>query len=507
MSTTSENNKRIAKNTLFLYLRMLLVMGVTLYTSRIILNTLGVEDYGIYNVVGGLASSFVFFSSSLSNATQRFLNVELGKNNLENVRKIFNLSLLIYCTIAFLVIITAEIIGIWLIQNKLVIPDGRIDAAFWCFHVVIASLAITLIGTVFDSVLIARENMKIYAYMGIFDAVGKLAIVFMLDFFTFDKLKLYSILLFAISVTSKLIPAIICFRKYPECKLKYHWDKNLFLNMFKFVGWNGFGTAVWAINEQGTNIILNMFFGPVVNAARGIAAHVNAAINNFSSNFYVAVRPQIIKSYASGDYEYFTRLIYNSSRYSFFLLLVLCLPVMLRTEYILSWWLGIVPEYTTEFIRWILLFSLVNVLTNPFWSAIQAIGKLQRYVILGSTVYLMAFPISYIFLKFGYNPVTVFKILVCIRSIYLFVVIKITNRYISIPLIQYLKEVILPVTIIFISAGTIMYYINSLFPQNFICLILVTIICIFTTTLIIVLIGINQNERQLLISKIRSFIK
>lgn len=507
MSLNTANNKRIAKNTLFLYLRMLLVMGVSLYTSRIILNVLGIEDYGIYNVVGGLASSFVFFSSSLSNATQRFLNFELGKNNIENVKKIFNLSLLIYGIIALIVVIIAEIVGIWLIQNKLVIPEGRLDAAFWCFHVVIISLAITLIGTVFDSILIARENMKLYAYMGVYDAFGKLGIIFMLDFFDFDKLKLYSVLLFLISATAKLIPAIICFKKYPECKIKYHWDKELFINMFKFVGWNGFGTAVWAINEQGTNIILNMFFGPVVNAARAIAAHVNATINNFSSNFFVAVRPQIVKSYASGNYDYFIQLVFNSSRYSFFLLLVICLPVMLRTEYILNWWLGLVPEYTDDFIKWILLFSLVNVLTNPFWSAIQAIGKLQRYVMIGSTVYLMAFPISYIFLSFNYPPVIVFKVLVCIRMIYLFVVIRITNKYIPIPFNKYLKSVILPISIIFILAGTIMFFINSLFPQNFISLIAFSTISVVITTFIIILLGIDKSERQILFSKIRSFIK
>lgn len=506
MSETSSNNQRIAKNTLFLYLRMLLVLGVSLYTSRVVLKTLGIEDFGIYNVIGGLATSFVFFSSSLSNATQRFLNFELGKRNIEKVQEIFNLNLLIYSIIAILVVIIAELVGIWLIANKLTIPTDRIDAAYWIFHVVIISLAITLIGTVFDSVLIARENMKIYAYMGIYDALGRLAIVFMLNWFSYDKLKLYALLLFFISLTAKCIPAILCIKKYPECKIKFYWNKELFINMFKFVGWNGFGTAVWAINEQGMNILLNIFFGPTVNAARGIASQVNSTINNFKNNFFVAVRPQIVKSYASGNYDYFIKLILCSSKYSFFLMWILCLPIILRVDYILQWWLGNVPSYTEAFIQWILVYSLVNVLTIPFWNAIQAIGKLQRYIMIGSSIYLMAFPISYFFLRLGYNPVITFQVLVIVRLLYLFVSILIIKQYIKLSMIDYLKTVIIPITLVCITSAPVMIGINTLFEHDFISLIIISSICIFITFVFIFHIGLNKVEKEFVINKIKEFI-
>lgn len=259
---------------------MLLIMAVTLYTSRVILRVLGVTDFGIYNVVGGLASSFVFFSSSLSNATQRFLNYELGKNNIVQVQNIFNLSILVYAVIAIVIVLISEPIGIWLIENKLSIPTERMEAAYWIFHIMILGLVVTLIGTVFDSVLIARENMKVYSYIGIFEAVGKLLIVFLLEYLPFDKLKLYAVLLFAITFIAKTIMLLYCISHYQECRLRFYWNKSLFSNLFSFVGWNAVGTAVWSINEQGINILLNIFFGPIVNAARAISVQVKAAVNN-----------------------------------------------------------------------------------------------------------------------------------------------------------------------------------------------------------------------------------
>lgn len=502
MTNTTANNKRIAKNTIFLYIRMLLIMGVTLYTSRVVLEVLGVTDFGIYNVVGGLASSFVFFSTSLSNATQRFLNIELGKNNLIQVRNIFNLSLLVYVVIALGVVLISEPIGSWFIEYKLSIPSDRMEAVYWVFHIMILSLVITLVGTVFDSILIARENMKIYSYVGIFEAVGKLLIVYLLAYLPFDKLKLYSLLLFSITFIAKAAPAVYCIRHYQECQFRYFWDKSLFLSLFKFVGWNTVGTAVWAINEQGMNLLLNMFFGPIVNAARAVSVQVNAAVNNFTSNFFVAVRPQIVKSYANRDYDYFIQLLYSSSRYSFYLMWLLSLPIILRTSYILCIWLGTVPEYTVSFVQWILIYSLVNVLTNPFWSAIQAIGKLKQYIIIGSLVYLMAFPISYIFLKLGYNPVVSFQILSVVRFVYLFVTMKIVKNYIEFSIWEYVKKVFFPIILIIVPSWILNHSINSLFPETFLSLVYISLISLILTITIIYYIGISSKERLFINAKI-----
>jgi len=482
-------------------------MAVSLYTSRVILQTLGVEDFGIYNVVGGLATSFAFFSSSLSNATQRFLNVELGKNDIQGVSRIFSLSLLIYIVIIILVVIVAECIGLWLLNNKLVIPVERIGAANWVFHTTVIGLAVTLVGSVFDSVLIARENMKIYAYISIVEVLLKLFIVYVLNWLDFDKLKLYAILFLMCHLLVKMISVLYCIRKYPECKFRLLWDASMFGNIFRFIGWNGLGTAVWMINEQGINVLLNMFFGPIVNAARGVSSLVSAAVNNFSNSFFTAVRPQIIKSYAGQEYSYFTKLINLSSKYSFFLIWILCLPIIMRSEGILTLWLRDVPEYAPEFVQWILLFNCVNVLTNPFWSGVQAIGKMRKYILVGSLIFLSAFPISYIFLKLDWSPVIVFQVLTFVRIGYLFVTIGIFTDLVKFSLTDYLKLVIFPIVKVFVLSGLLSKLISPYISTDIIGILLMAIYCVFVTILCVCLVGMSKGERKFLISKVRNLVK
>lgn len=501
------NSKRIAKNTIFLYIRMLLIMVVSLYTSRVILQTLGVEDFGINNLVGGLASSFVFFSSSLSNATQRFLNVELGKNNIQGVTRVFSLSLIIYFVIAVVVVIVAEFVGIWLINHKLVIPVERLNAANWVFHTMVLGLGITLISSVFDSVLIARENMKIYAYISIMEVFMKLFIVYILRWLEFDKLILCAVLFFLLNLLVKSLLVLYCFRKYPECKFRFAWDIGLFGNMFRFIGWNGLGTVVWMINEQGISILMNLFFGPIVNAARGVSSQVSAAVNNFSNNFYTAVRPQIVKSYAGKDYYFFTKLINLSSKYSFFLIWLICLPIIMRSEAILQLWLTEVPDYASEFVQWILLFNCVNVLTNPFWSGVQAIGKLKKYIIVGSLLFLSAFPISYIFLKFNFSPVIVFKILTVVRIVYLFVTIGIFRQLIDFSVRTYLLQVIYPIVMVFLLSGGCASLISSYVNFDLLGILLMTLLCIVITIICIYVVGITKSERNIVMDKIYKLIK
>lgn len=485
---------------------MLLVMGITLYTSRVILHVLGVTDFGIYNVVGGMATSFAFFSSSLSNATQRFLNVELGKNDIVGVNKIFNLSLLLYIVIIILVIIVAECVGIWLIYNKLVIPAERALAAQWVFHTTIIGLAITLISSVFDSVLIARENMKIYAYISIIEVLLKLFIVYCITLVNFDKLQLYAVLFLLSHMLVKSISVIYCFRNYPECKFRLMWDTSLFGRMFRFIGWNGIGTAVYTINDQGINVLLNMFFGPIVNAARGVSAQVGSAVNNFSMNFYTAFRPQIVKSYSGKDYDYFIKLINASSRYSFFLMWLLCLPIMLRSEGILQLWLKEVPKYAPQFVQWILLYQCVNVLTNPFWSGVQAIGNLKNFILIGSSVFLLAFPISYIFLKLGWNPLIVFQVLVFVRLVYLFVTIFIFRSMIRFSIVDYLKKVIAPIVKVFLLSGITLLCIEPYFSDDLWGIAGITVTSVIITLICICMLGTSVNERTLIKRKIHNFI-
>lgn len=507
MSDNSANNKRIAKNTLMLYIRMLLVMAVSLYTSRVILQSLGIVDYGLYNVIGGMTLMFGFFQSSLSNATQRYLNVELGRNDNEGVNRIFSLSQLIYFAMSILVVIVAEIIGLWFIYNKLTIPPDRLDAALWVFHTTVISLFFTLNGIVYNSMLIANENMKAYAYLGIIEVVLKLLIAFALFYSPFDRLKLYSVLFLLVTLSVQSFYAITCLRKYNEARFHFYWNKNIFREMFAFMGWNTVGTAAWALNHQGINILYNIFFGPVVNAANGIASQVNSAVTKFSMNFYTAVQPQIVKSYAANDYDYFRSLIYNSSRYSFYLMWLLCLPIMLRIDYILELWLGNVPESTNQFVIWTLIYSLVNTLTNPFWMAIQAVGKLKKYVIVGSCVFFLAFPVALVFFEFGYSAITALQTLAVIRVLYLLTVIVITNKYVYIGIKEYILHTIFPIIKIITVSSFILLLINRLLPQNFIYLIIAVVASIVITLAAIYFFGTTTSEKSLITSKIKSLCK
>lgn len=497
-SSYSSNNKRIAKNTAFLYIRMLVVMAVTLYTSRIILEGLGIEDYGIYNVVGGLAASFMFFSSSLSNSTQRFLNIALGNNNNGLLKKIFNLSLLVYGCIALLVFVVIALFGHWLLDVKLVIPQDRMTAAncvLWCFNL---SLCLTFIGTAYDSVLIAHENMKIFAWVGILDAFLKLAIAFVILFVDSDKLIIYSVLIMFATLVTRLIPAIYCHKIYEECKVTLVWDLSLFKSLFGFTGWNLVGCFVYMLNNQGISILLNIFFGPVVNAAKGIATQVDSAVNNFAINFFVAVRPQIVKQYAQGRIQEMVRLLFNSSRYGFYLLWIISLPLMLRIDYVLHIWLTEVPEYTSQFVIWIMIYNLINVLTNPWWSAIQAVGRLRLYTIIGSGVFLLAFPIGWICLYHGLLPTSVFQVLCIVRLIYIAVTINIVRRYIKFSRWQYIRDTIFPICSVVILTTIVTYYINGLLHQNsFVMLVAMVGITLGINFGIIFLLS-SKSERQLL---------
>lgn len=502
MSDVSANSKRIAKNTVFLYTRMLFIMLIALYTSRIILATLGIEDYGIYNVIGGISTSLIFLSASLSNATQRYLNFEIGTNNNTQLSHIFNLSLLIYAIYAIIALLAVEFGGMWLIHHKLIIPESRIDAAIWVLHATSITLFATLLCSVFDSVLIARENMKIYAFVGIFDVVGKLVIVLLLYCGTFDKLKLYAVLMTLVVISSRLISTIYCLRKYPECTLKFYWNRNLFKDMFKFTGWNAIGTTVFILNDQGLNILLNIFFGPAINAARAIAVHVKSAVTGFTSNFLTAVRPQIIKSYAAGDIEYFLNLVFNSSRYSFFLLWIICLPIMIRSDQILTIWLKSVPDQTNEFVTWMLIFSLVNCVCDPIWQAMQAIGKLRRYILIGSIIYLTAFPLSALFFKLGKAPLIAFQILTVVRVAYLLAAVLILKHFVTFSIRTYVIRVFVPIIKVVLISAPVLFFINPLFGQSFIALIIVGITSVIVIALAIFLVGITHIERQLVLNKI-----
>lgn len=504
MTQYTNQNKTIAKNTMYLYIRSFLTMLLSIYTSRVVLQVLGVDDYGLYNVVGGIAASFSFLSSMLSNATQRYLNYAIGTNDYEKASQIFNMNLIIYLIYAFVSVVIVEIGGTWFVKNEMIVPLERVSAVYYTLHATTIALVVTLISSVYESALIARENMKIYAYIGMYDAIMKLAIIFMISLMPFDKLKTYAIFMAIMSISAKLIPIIYCIRYYPETKLKYYWDKRQFTSMFKFVGWNFIGTSVFIINDQGINMLLNSFFGASVNAARGLSMHVKGAISSFSSGFFTALRPQIVKSYAVGNNDRFIELIFSGTKYTFYLLWLISLPIILRVNELLSFWLKEVPDWTSQFVVWVCLFNLFNSsFCDPIWQGMQAIGKLKKYVAVGSVVYLLAFPLSFLSFKNGASPVAAFQIIVFVRIIYFIVAISIFKSHISFRLKDYLNVVLCPVVKVTVLSTFITYHLNKMLAGTFwgtliSCLLVATI-----TLAIVFFVGMQKLERQVIIDLIK----
>ncbi|MDR2424091.1 MAG: lipopolysaccharide biosynthesis protein [Prevotellaceae bacterium] len=502
MSSASENNKRIAKNTLFLYFRLLITMGVNLYTARVVLATLGVEDYGIYNVVGGVVVMFAWLNSGMLASSQRFISFELGRNSFERLHKVFCNSVSIHLCIALVILLCAETAGLWFMNTKLNINPLRISAANWVYQCSVFSLMVGIVCVPYNSCIVAHEHMKTYAYVSIIDVVLKLAIVYFLSVWNIDKLKFYAVLVLAATSIVQSIYLVYCRHHFPECKYRFSFDKDLFRQMFAFAGWSFIGNLSHAFKEQGSNILLNLFFGTFVNAARGIAGQVNAAVNGFTVNFQMALNPQIVKSYASGNYQYATSLVSKSSRYSFYLLLIVSVPAFVNMEYLLGLWLTVVPEYTVIFVRMILLISLVNSLSGSIGTMIQASGKVRNYNIIVGLIIMLDLPISYFILKAGYLPYTVMYVALFTATASLFARLFIMKR-----IVEYSARYFI-VTIfcknIFI-AGTIIYallYVQSLFPVNFLTFISMSLFSVLFIFGIIYIIGLSLRERIMVKNKI-----
>ena len=494
---------RIAKNTVFLYIRQLVVMFITFFTSRIILGALGEVEYGVMSLVGGLAFSFGFFSTTLSNATQRFLCFAHGKDNNSELKEVFNTVALLFILIGGSILIIGCAIGPMII-GLLKYPSHLNTAVYFIYYCTIISLAVTLTAIMFDSVLISRENMKVYAYMSILDVVSKLGIAYSLLLYSDCKLIWYAIATMCMTIIIKGSLIYFCMKHYPECHIRLHWDKTRLKEMSRFIGWNGLGTIVFALNEQGTNILLNIFFGPIVNAAKGIAAQVNNAINHFSSNFLVALYPQMIKSYAAGDRGKFMQLFYYSGKFGFALLWLLFLPIMLRRDYILHLWLGDVPDYTSVFLLWIIIYSVVNAFNTPQWYAIQSEGKIGRYMVITNIIFLMALPASWILLRYGFQPQIVYLVLVMDTVIKITASVIIVKERIGLSIRQYLSNMLFPCLLTVVITFPLCWYINTLINDNFIGLIINSTICVLCNAFIIGHILLTKSQRKTIYKTILS---
>lgn len=503
---TTENNKRIAKNTILLYFRMFLTMAVSLYTSRVVLNTLGIEDFGIYNVVGGVVMMFSFLNSSMASATQRFFSFEIGKNDLEQLKKVFSMSVNTHAIIALFIFLLAETIGLWFLNNKLVIPPERLEAANWVYQFSTFSFMLTVMNVPYDGMIIARERMNVYAYVSIVEVVLKLIIVFVLVWGGFDKLKLYSFLVFCVAAIIWSIYKIYCKRKFTETNYTALWDKVLFKTLMNYAGWNLFGNLAAVTMAQGVNILLNLFFGPVVNAARAIAFQVSSALNGFVSNFQMAINPQIIKSYASDDLKYMHQLIFNGSKYSFYLLFCISLPVLLEMELILGWWLKIVPEYTALFCRLILINIMIDSISGTLMTAAQATGRIKKYQAIIGGLLLFNLPVSYFFLKEGFSPQITIYI-----SIFFAIVALCSRLVILRPLIlispsRFFKEVIVIVIVVALCSIILPLLIRMSMDSGYWRFFVVSFVGGLSTMFSIFFIAFNKQEKRFVINKIVSLI-
>lgn len=501
---TSDNNKRIAKNTLLLYVRMLFTMAVSLFTSRVILNTLGVEDYGINNVVGGIVTMFSVLSGSLSSSISRFITFELGKGNIERLKTIFSTGVNIQLGMSVLIIIIAEAVGIWFLNAKMNIPADRMVAANWVFQCAILTFVLNLLSVPYNAAIIAHEKMSAFAYISVVEVTLKLIIVYMLTISPFDRLKTYAVLLLCVGAVIRFIYGYYCKRHFEECTYHFVFDKPVLKEMTGFAGWNFLGNGAYMLNTQGVNILMNLYFGVAVNAARGIATQVDAALKQFVNNFTTAVNPQITKSYAQGDLDYMHKLVCRSAKFSAFLMMFFAVPIILETNTILTIWLKTVPDYAVIFLQWIIISSFMDpVLANSLVTSMFATGKIKRYQIIVTTVGCLVFPLSWIAFKLGFEPQVGYILYFIIYTILLFVRLYLLKDMVKLPVMMYIREVLYKLAPIIVVGFSIPGILILTMDAGWLRLILVCLLSVLVTAASEYFIGLSNKEKNFVAEKIK----
>ena len=498
------NSKKVAKNTLYLYLRTFLVMSISIYTSRVVLDVLGVDNYGIYNVVGGFVSLFSVFSGTLTAASQRFIAFELGKEK-PQIRKVFSTALNIHIIMALFLFILLETIGIWFLYNKMNIIPERRDAAMWVFQCSTLTFCISLISIPYNAAIIAYEKMSAFAYISIIEVVAKLVLVYLLYITSSDPLVTYAIMMLFVAVTLRVIYSLYCRSNFKECKYSFIIDRATFKEIFCFNAWNFIGSSASVMNGHGINILINLFFGVTFNAAKGIATQIDGAINSFVQNFMMALNPQIVKSYASRDFYSLNRMILLGTKYAFYLLACICLPVLLNIDYILKIWLIQVPAYTAIFVKCAIIFSLCQSLSQCLYSAMLATGNIKKYQIVVGGISLLAFPLCYLFFKLGLNAEYGYvAIIICSLLCLLARLYMLQSMIPGFSSKMYLRRVIYPIICTMMPILLIINMISMFTIEvNLIVFIVQSCLCVFVCMSGILLIGMSRNERTYLLNMIK----
>ena len=479
MSDNTTNNKRIAKNTLLLYARMLLTMTVSLYTSRVILQVLGVEDF----------------------ATQRYITFEIGSGNKEKLKRVFSTSLQIHAVISILVIILGETVGLWFLSEKMVIPNGRMESALWVYQCSILACVVNIMSIPYNADIVAHEKMSAFAYLSIVDVVLKLLIVYLLMLSPFDKLVVYAVLLLIVQLSVRLVYTRYCKKHFEESSYVHSFDVALLKEMSGFAGWSFWGSLAGVLYTQGLNMLLNVFFGPVVNAARGIAVQAQSAVQQFVTNFQMAINPQITKTFASGNLEQMHSLMFRSARFSFILLFLIKLPVLLETDFLLTIWLKTVPDDTVVFIHIMICISLIYTTANPCVIANQATGKVKVYQAVVGGVLLTILPISYTVLKLGAPAYSVFIVHFCMELVAQFSRMYMLRKLINLPIRQYFNNIYIPIVgTVFVSI-ILPIFVHMQFEEGWLRFIVVGFTCVLSVSLSAFFIGFTKNEREFFLDK------
>lgn len=501
------NNQKLAKNTIFLYIRMIVVMLITFFTTRILLSTLGIEDFGIYNVVCGFVTMFSFLNTSMANGVQRFYSFAIGKNDPKSISKIFTLAAIIQLIIAIIIIVIVETVGIWYLYNKMNISANRVFAAFWVFQNALLSLFFVILTVPYNGAVMAYEKMNFYAIVSIIDAILKLVVVFILPYCGIDKLICYGLLISVISILDFLFNFFYCKRHFPQIKFVKHIDRGLLPSMISFSGWNIFGSLAHMGKIQGVNLVLNAFWGTVVNTAFGISAQISNAVSSLTAGFVTALRPQMIKSFAAGDLDYTMKLLYSASKLTFFLVLIIAVPIFEEISSILDFWLGVgkYPEMTIVFCKLTILTVLFDSFATPLSIIVHASGKMRTFQIVCSLVIISVVPLSYIVAKLWNDAVIVISIGLFTTILAQLVRLLLIKNIIKFSIISYCVKVFIPTTIVFLLSCIAALLVNRISIENleFWGVLMKIGLNVIVCFIVIYIIGLSKTEKNL----VKSFIK
>lgn len=499
-SPVSDNNSKIARNTIFLYGRLILVLVISLYTVRILLNTLGVVDYGIYNVVGGFVAMFGFLNTSMANGIQRFYNYEMGCNGERAISNVYKTAIAIQICLVSVILILIEIFGVWYLNNKMVIPSERVDAANWVFQFSVLSLVMAIIQVPYSAAILAYERMDYYAIVSVIDVLLKLAITISITYLDADRLFVYGMLLFFIQVLNFLLYYIYCHRNFIYLRLNTAAIKRrMFVNMLTFSGWNTLGSFAYMMKNQGVNVLINSFFGAAINAANGIAMQISFAIQSFSTSIVVAFKPQLTQAYATQNFQRTRNMMFSMSKISYVLLYTLSVPILIEIDYILNLWLGgTVPDYTIPFSRLTLIIMLISSFNTPIVQVVHATGKLKVYQITTSVIICMIIPVSWIFLHYGADVLSVYWVTLALIIINQVACMKVLHNMFEYSYGSYCKSIIIPCALFTITMPIVPYLIYSIIDSSLLRLFLVCVATLCSSLLICYIIILTANEKNML---------